>query len=225
MHHTTPQLLLLESSGLTCSAAVSSGNQILAMKSINEMNVHSTYLAVYAQDVMREAKLNFNDLDAVVVSAGPGSYTGLRIGSSLAKGICYASGKPLIAVSSLRAVMESANTTGYCLATVDARRNDAYIALYSDKNEVLEEQFVTFDEDFKERLEGHDIIYVSGDASKKCIEAYPELNLHLVENEMDASSLLPEALIKFQKKQFEDLAYFEPNYIKAVHITPPKKKL
>ena len=225
MSKTNPKLLLLESSGLTCSAAVSEGSNILAIKSVQEPNVHSTYLAVFVQEVMEKAQVDFKGLDAVVVSGGPGSYTGLRIGSSLAKGICYASNLPLISVSSLRAIKESSGINGLCLATVDARRNDAYIALYTTEEELLKEQFVTFDEDFKNELQGYHSLAVCGDAADKCIAAYPELSLQLAENELDASSLLPEAIVKFKNKQFEDLAYFEPNYIKAVHVTPPKKKL
>lgn len=221
----SPKLLLLESSGPTCSVAVTSGSDILTVKSVSEPNVHSSYLAVFVQEVMQKAHLNFEELDAVVVSAGPGSYTGLRIGASLAKGICYAGNTPLIAVSSLKSIHQSAKTTDICLATVDARRNDAYIALYHDKHELLEEQFVTFDESFKSKLQAANTVYVCGDAAQKCMDNYPELKLQIIENELNASSLLPEALEKYRASKFENTAYFEPNYIKAVHITPPKKKL
>ena len=103
-----PKFILIESSGDVCSVAVSRGSQIIAEKSIQEPNSHSIYLAQFVDDVLKESGLEIATLDAVIIGGGPGSYTGLRIGCSLAKGLCFGSDLPLIACSTLAAFAASA---------------------------------------------------------------------------------------------------------------------
>lgn len=224
-----PTLLLLESSAETCSVALVRNNKVVASKKIVEPNSHSKYLSVLVEEMVRESEIEFNQINAVVVSAGPGSYTGLRIGASLAKGICFGLAIPLISASTLKAIAYAAQSDGtnYYLATVDARRDDAYIALFNQDFEVvIEEKFATIDQELITELSAYQGIKIVGNASQKFSKYIKDLSAEIVEGvTVLAEHLLPESLEKLMNQNFEDLTYFEPNYIKAVHVSKPKTKI
>ena len=224
-----PKILLIESSGNVCSAAVSSGSTIIAEKSITEPNSHSTYLASFIDEVVKKAGIKISDLDAVAVGGGPGSYTGLRIGCSLAKGICFGANIPLIACSNLKALaVEAINqypNADKVLTLIDARRMDAYFSVFdADLTCEVEEQFITIDAQLGVDYTQGQII-ASGSGAAKWIEAYQPKNIVLHSGtDVYAPYLLPEALLKWEIKDFVDVAYYEPNYIKSVFVTKPKPK-
>ena len=223
------RLLLLETSAEVCSVAVSEGQQIIAELAVEDAFSHSEKLAGLVQDILANTNLEYSDLDGVALSAGPGSYTGLRIGCSLAKGICYASGLPLIACSSLRALAvagwETWPDAGVAVCMIDARRMDAYTAVYDRPlNEVQAEEFCTLDKHvYVDYLDRADVCFVGSGVEKwKNMHLAPQLKEY--KSGMYARFLLPEAHAKFLQKSWEDTVLFEPNYIKAVHVTKPKVK-
>jgi tRNA threonylcarbamoyladenosine biosynthesis protein TsaB len=217
---------LLESSSDLCSAALFRAGEIVIERTISEKNSHSKFLAPMVQELLRESKLDISDIDAVAISAGPGSYTGLRIGSSLAKGLCYSQEIPLIAVSSLDAIYQSAKTMynqeSICVL-IDARRMDVYTRFYTKNAEPTVEEFCTLSEEFhyKELEEGK--VVFAGSGSEKLKDLVKHSNATFVSIYAEAKDLATIANDKWKKQEFEDVAYFEPNYIKAVHITATKK--
>ena len=224
-----PKFLLIESSGDVCSAAISSDKEIIAEKSIQEQNSHSTYLASYVDDVLMQSGLKVSELDAVVIGGGPGSYTGLRIGCSLAKGLCFGANIPLIACSTLKALAASAweqnPSLDRVISIIDARRMDAYIGVFENSmDEVIDEQFVTLDSQLSvEYIKGKTGAIGSG--AKKWVDEFAIKNIvELFNSASYAKNLLPEAMRKWEARAFADVTYYEPNYIKSVFVTKPKPK-
>lgn len=224
-----PKFLLIESSGDVCSAAVSSDSEIVSSKSILEPNSHSTYLAGFIDDVLKVSGLDIGELDAVVIGGGPGSYTGLRIGCSLAKGICFATGLPLISCSDLRALasagLDKNKEVNNVVCLIDARRMDAYLGVFDRKGRhVMKEQFVTLDEQLGVDYSCQDVGVV-GNGAKKWIQGFKDLQVKNIEiDTIYAEYLLKEANEKWRAKDFENLVTYEPNYIKSVFVTKPKPK-
>lgn len=224
-----PKFLLIESSGDVCSAAVSSGTEIIAEKSIQEKNSHSTYLASFVDEVLKKSALQISDLDAVVIGGGPGSYTGLRIGCSLAKGLCFGADIPLIACSTLKALaaaaLERNDNIDRVVTLIDARRMDAYLGVFDKQlNAIVAEQFITIDAQLAvDYVKGETVACGSG-ASKWMEELSPEGVLEYSYSGIYANDLVLEALQKWEQKDFVDVAYYEPNYIKSVFVTKPKPK-
>lgn len=224
-----PKFLLIESSGDVCSAAVSNGTEIVAEKSIQEKNSHSNYLASYVDEVLRKSGYKINELDAVVIGGGPGSYTGLRIGCSLAKGLCFGADLPLIACSTLYAqaseTLRKYPDADRVISLIDARRMDAYLGVFGKQlGALVEEQFITIDEQLAvDYVHGKTIACGSG-AAKWVEEFSPDDVLHHLFSGIYAKDLLAEALLKWKNKEMVDLVYYEPNYIKSVFVTKPKPK-
>ncbi len=225
-----PKFILIESSGDICSAAVSNGNQIMAEKSIQEPNSHSIYLAQFVNEVLKESGIKIAELDAIVIGGGPGSYTGLRIGCSLAKGLCFGSDLPLIACSTLAAFAVSAQLefpkAERFISLIDARRMDAYLGVFDKKlNSIADEQFITIDAQLAfDYTHGETIACGSG--ALKWVQGFnPENILINSHTGIYARNLLPEALKKWEAGVLESVAYYEPNYIKSVFVTKPKPKV
>ena len=225
-----PKLVLIESSGDVCSAAVSHGSQIIAEKSIQEPNSHSIYLARFVDYVLKESGIEIAELDAVVIGGGPGSYTGLRIGCSLAKGLCFGSGLPLIACSTLAAFAASAQLqfpkAERFISLIDARRMDAYLGVYDENlNSIAEEQFITIDTQLAVYYT-HGQTIACGSGALKWVQEFNPTNILINSHTgIYARNLLPEALKKWESGELENVVYYEPNYIKSVFVTKPKPKL
>ena len=220
-----PYILLIETSAEVCSAALMHSQTILAERNIFEKNSHSKELAPMVKELLDEAKLKVADLSAVAVSGGPGSYTGLRIGASLAKALCYSANIPLIAISSLKAIafelQNNASAGQLICSMIDARREDVYYGLYDHELNTIEESFATLDADFPQGRAEEIIFGGSGAAKLSKHRDVPQSEL--LEVNALARSMAQLAWVKFKAEAFEDLAYYEPNYIKSVHITTPKK--
>ena len=222
-----PNLLLIESSNEICSVALSQEKSIIQEKYIDKPNSHSVYLAPFVNEVLNNATMSINELDGVVISDGPGSYTGLRIGSSLAKGICLGAGIPLMAVSTLKGLAKKAlndyPSVDQAIALVDARRSDAYVGVYNQQlKPLIKEQFITINSELK--IEKSNAVVVGSGAMKFINELDVKKELKHSESVLYAIDLLDEAMLKWAKQDFVDLTSYEPNYIKSVFVTKPKSK-
>ena len=219
-------ILILESSAEICSVALLKDGTVLAEHNHREKNSHSKRLAPMADEILKENGLSSDDLAAVAIGGGPGSYTGLRIGASLAKGICFGLGIPLIAVSSLEAMakeMAALTPAGSVLCPlIDARRSDAYYGIYDHAmNTGGKEGFCTLNAAFLASLAPN--YFFAGSGAEKAKELLGLAEDRFVHIELTASSSADLVQQAFTKQEFVDLAYYEPNYIKSVHIVPPNK--
>ncbi len=215
-------LLNLETSTTVCSVAVSDGETIIAFRETNEGFSHAEKLTVFIEEVLDESKIKIKDLDAVAVSSGPGSYTGLRIGVSVAKGLCFAGDKPLISIPTLEAMaagalekLEKVDPNILLCPMIDARRMEVYCALY-DKNlkchqpataKIITSELFSEISEFKK-------IYFFGDGAEKCRPVLNPLFEFFPDVFPSAKNLAKLANNKWKAGQFENLALFEPFYLK-----------
>jgi tRNA threonylcarbamoyladenosine biosynthesis protein TsaB len=226
-----PTILQIETATQACSAAISIDGKTVAVKELIAQNIHAGSLTLFIDEVIHAAGLNYAGLDAIAVSKGPGSYTGLRIGVSTAKGLCYALDKPLIAVDTLQMMADGflqANPgyTGLVCPMIDARRLEVFTALYDAAGQLVTpvSAKIIDDSSFKEDLENAQITFI-GDGAAKCEGLILSENaLFSALNFNSASYMSRIALHLFTGGQFEDVAYFEPFYLKDFVLTTPKKK-
>ena len=210
-------LLCIETATTNCSVALSVNGSVIALKEDrSDRYSHAEQLHVFINLVLEEACVGKEQLDAVVVSKGPGSYTGLRIGVSAAKGLCYALDKPLVSVSTLRALAGQVKGTDFIIPMLDARRMEVYAAVFGAQYELLREtQAEIVDESsFEEYLQQGPTTFI-GSGVEKFQKLVTHENAKYVKDAMpSASDLVPIAEEKFMKRDFEDVAYFEPYYLK-----------
>jgi tRNA threonylcarbamoyladenosine biosynthesis protein TsaB len=226
------KILQIETATQTCSVALAVNGETIALKEETSNNIHAGSLTLFIQDVMQQASMGFKDLDAIAVSKGPGSYTGLRIGVSTAKGLCYALDKPLIAIDTLAMMANgflqaNPNYDGLICPMIDARRMEVYTALYQSNLDIVAPVIAKIiDEDsFKATLQQYKVTFI-GDGALKCKEALQGPNSifsdALFNSAAGISKLAKDA---YEKQLFEDVAYFEPYYLKDFVLTTPKKKV
>jgi len=226
-------ILCIETSTSVCSVALFQNQRVLSFLREDVPNSHSTLLTVLIEKLLDEASLSVKDLDAVAVSSGPGSYTGLRIGVSVAKGICFALDIPLIAISSLEImaanfleIMPDIGKDDILCPMIDARRMEVYSALFhSDLSLVREVIAEVVDQNsYKSELLNQRIFFF-GDGSDKCREVIINQNAVFVEKVFPLASAMGSIVFnRFESGLFEDLAYFEPFYLKSFIATTPKRK-
>jgi tRNA threonylcarbamoyladenosine biosynthesis protein TsaB len=229
-----PKILHIETATQICSVALSKDDIIIASKSSDEKNAHSRILTVYIDEILKASGIRIQELDAIAVSMGPGSYTGLRIGVSTAKGLCYSLDKPLISVSTLQAMAwgmaermgsEISNTL-FC-PMIDARRMEVYSAIFDQSNKQVRKILaeVIDENSFTELLQTNEVLF-AGDGAGKCKEILSNSpNVHFIDDFVPSANYMASiASDKFQKKDFEDVAYFEPFYLKDFIAGPPKVK-
>ncbi|MEE4000156.1 tRNA (adenosine(37)-N6)-threonylcarbamoyltransferase complex dimerization subunit type 1 TsaB [Tenacibaculum sp. FZY0031] len=221
-------ILHIETATKNCSVSVAAKGELLAIQELNDGNYsHAEKLHLFIQQVIQEAKLSFNDIDAVAVSKGPGSYTGLRIGVSAAKGLCFAFDKPLIAIETLQSLAHKVSMEeGVIIPMLDARRMEVYAAVYNSKHErVRDIKAEIIDENsFQEYLlKGK--VYFLGDGAEKCKEVITHENAVFIDGEFpSAKEMVQLSFDKYKKNDIEDVAYFEPFYLKDFVVTPEKKR-
>ena len=265
------RIILIETSTALCSTALAEDGVITAYRESSAPKAHASLTAVFIQEMLQERGLTITDCDAVCVSKGPGSYTGLRVGVSTAKGLCFGSGKPLLAVGTLDTLVAQAfdsaeaSALGYnspCESTfasasaesnsayrfiipmIDARRMEVYSAVFSSvipndqctviPSEVEESPSYTqltetapaiIDENsFAEYLEQGPCLFI-GDGAGKCADVIKHPNAHFHQCYPNAAAMLKPAMQAYKEKRFEDVAYFEPFYLKEFVATVSKKKL
>lgn len=226
-------ILSLETSTTVCSVALAQAGKLIGMSELRLEKSHSSHITVLIQQLLENTGFTEKDLSAVAVSGGPGSYTGLRIGTSTAKGLCYALNIPLIAVSTLHALAQQ--VIGFTPAPeqflfspmLDARRQEVYTALLNaELKEILPDQAMILEEhSFRESLEKNKIIFFGSGAAKWQTLLGENANALFLESVIPTGEAVSElAWQKFQAAQFEDVAYYEPFYVKEVHITMAKDK-
>lgn len=224
-------ILSIETSTKVCSVALSSDEELVYRKEEYNGPSHAVLLGQFVQDAVRYARDNRLKPDAVAVSAGPGSYTGLRIGVSEAKGLCFGWNIPLIAVPTLQVIAAQAVGDGYdadyYCPMIDARRMEVYAAVY---NRHLEEirpvsaDIVTADSYLDFLSKGKVLFF--GDGAAKCSEVISSKNATFVENIHPlAANMASMALESYKNKNYQDVAYFEPFYLKEFQATTPKNKI
>ena len=210
------KILMIETSTECCSVALSDGAQIVAARINETPRLHASQLAPYIQEVLQEAGLTPGDLDAVAVSEGPGSYTGLRVGVSTAKGLCFGAGKPLLGIDTLRILAGQAEGSfDRIVAMIDARRMEVYAAPFDcEGNKLDETRAVILDADsFRPELEAGSVLFI-GTGVGKFQRICPHPNASFRECYPLATAMVRPALAALQKKEFKDVAYFEPFYLK-----------
>jgi tRNA threonylcarbamoyladenosine biosynthesis protein TsaB len=223
-------LLHIESTSTVCSVAISENEKLIALKEVNDGFSHAENLHLFMQDVLQQSRLTINQLDAISISSGPGSYTGLRIGFASAKGFAYALNIPLIKVDTLKSlsksVLDSVKKEAYYCPLIDARRMEVYYALHTnDLTEYLKPNNLVITAESINVFELDKAIYFFGDGLEKSKPLLNALNdFYFVENVMpSAKHLIPLAYKKFIENDFEDLAYSEPFYLKDFFFTTASK--
>ncbi len=219
-------ILNLETATKNCSVAIAKdGETILCKEMAEEGYSHAERLHVFIEECLQELQLTPKDLLAIAVSQGPGSYTGLRIGVSAAKGLCFALDIPLIAIDTLQVLASQLSISeGLIIPMIDARRMEVYSAIFNSKlYKIREVQAEIITE--TSFLESTETIHFVGDCSEKTKTVLTKQNF-IFHNEIVYPSAKEMSFLsykKFQEKNFEDVAYFEPYYLKDFMITVSKK--
>jgi tRNA threonylcarbamoyladenosine biosynthesis protein TsaB len=232
-----PLILNIETSTNVCSASLTgeAGN-VFSFRESKEDKSHAALLAVFIDEVMKETGASFKDIDAVAVSMGPGSYTGLRIGVSTAKGICYAGSLPLIALDTLDIITSSfmnqhkskllAESPNIVLCPmIDAKRMEVYMALYNkDGIKIKDTTAEIIDkETFRKLLKENFLLYY-GNGAAKCSGILQSSSAEFIDGIYPTACEMGKLSVKlFHQEKFVDLAYFEPFYLKDFITTQPKK--
>lgn len=227
------KILSIETTTRSCSVCLSKDGQAWIVREVQSQSGHAEQLTLFIQEVMKIANLDLKELDAIAVSQGPGSYTGLRIGVSTVKGLCYALDKPMLAIDTLQAlafgaIQDDYNPKAAYVALMDARRMDAYVGVYNADFEVLKAPyFATLaPTSFDVLLENPKIneVVLVGDAIEKYQDICTTNPLKISAVQLPSARYLSWlAYVAYQAQEFVDVAYFEPFYLKKPNITKPKK--
>ena len=224
-------ILNIDTSTSVCSVALARDGKMIALKENNEGLNHSVLLGTYIDEILKDNHMDAHCLDAVAISMGPGSYTGLRIGVSMAKGVCFGAGKPLIAVPTLQALALSVSErireeALYC-PMIDARRMEVYCQLFDAAAKPLSEvtAHIVTPESFLEQRTEKGGLLVFGNGAAKSRELFTEPGVHFAEVTPSARGLVKPAFKAFAAKKFEDTAYFEPFYLKNFVVNCSSKKI
>ena len=223
-------LLCIETSGKNCSVALFEGLQLVSIREVHtEQFSHSENLHVFIEQVLKESNLQPKAIKAIAISAGPGSYTGLRIGVATAKGLCYGWDIPLIALPTLRILAEQVSyeftDIEYIIPMIDARRMEVFTAVYiHDFSPILGERAEILTEStFDTYLNKGKTIFL-GDGITKFQAICKHKNAYFWENKFPSAKQMGRlALEKYQAQAFEDIAYFEPFYLKEVYLVKSEK--
>jgi len=227
-------ILLIETATPVCSVALVREGQIMAIRETSDKNSHSQVLNVFIDEMLKDCGHKPADLDAVAVSKGPGSYTGLRIGVSTAKGICWGLNIPLISIGTAEAMAKGMrqkcknveNLPVLFAPMIDARRMEVYTGLFNENQQEVKPVYAAvIDESTFSEFIGSHIIYFAGDGAEKCRNVLIHPNFRFIENFKASSSFMPGlAQSKFNAGIFEDIAYFEPYYLKDFVAGAPNVK-
>ena len=228
-------ILCLETSTSVCSVALNESCCTLALRESEKQNAHSEKITTFIKEVMDTAGIDYPQLDAVAVSKGPGSYTGLRIGVSTAKGICYAADLPLMAIDTLEAMAygmkeklgSQIDKNDLLIPMIDARRMEVYAAIFdANLNKIEDTAALIIDENSFADLRKEHHIWLFGDGAPKLIQLFE--NQHNISNidgfKPSAAFMRPLAERALLNKDFVDVAYFEPFYLKDFIAGKPHVK-
>jgi tRNA threonylcarbamoyladenosine biosynthesis protein TsaB len=231
-------ILCIETATEVCSVALARNGKLLELKESSERNVHSAMLTLFIGDIIKSSEVTFNEIDAVAVSMGPGSYTGLRIGVAAAKGLCFATEKPLIAIPTLRSMAAGMNeelkksysggtkTPLFC-PMIDARRMEVYSEIYDENGKSIREvrAEIIDSSSFQEFLAHHTVVFGGGGADKCRAFLGDNPNAIFLDGfTTSANYMVDFSEEKFNHDQFENLTYFEPFYLKDFVAGKPRVK-
>ncbi|NVN17857.1 tRNA (adenosine(37)-N6)-threonylcarbamoyltransferase complex dimerization subunit type 1 TsaB [Muricauda sp. HICW] len=222
-------ILHLETATTNCSVSIAKDGEMLVLKENNAANYsHSEQLHVFIKEALEEASLSFSDLDAVAISKGPGSYTGLRIGVSSAKGLCFSLDIPLISVPTLQSMAHQVDLKSgeLVIPVLDARRMEVYSCVYNASyKEVRETRAEIIEEASFSEFVSDSKVYIIGSGAEKIRGVLEHPNFIFNESVVpSAKDMIQIALQKYQSNDFEDVAYFEPYYLKDFVFQQKKKK-
>ena len=226
-------ILNIETSTSVCSVALTSDGQVIEHHENYDGQTHATLLSQFIKDALDSAARKEIAINAIAVSIGPGSYTGLRVGVSTAKGLCFGAGVPLLSAGTLDVLVSEAHRLGVvpegCRAIVpmvDARRMEVYAAVFTpDGKQLTETKPIVVDADsFAAELAEGPVLFI-GDGALKCREVLSSPNAHFAEAFPTAMAMASLAEAAWNEKRFEDVAYFEPFYLKDFVATVSRKKL
>jgi tRNA threonylcarbamoyladenosine biosynthesis protein TsaB len=227
-------IICLETATPLCSVALCDDNGVIALKESNESKSHAAMITVYIDEILKDHNMKVSDLEAVAVSKGPGSYTGLRIGVSVAKGLAFGAEIPLIGVETTFSMYNGIKMKGngddidtlYC-PMLDARRMEVYYAVYDNTGKKIKDisADIITENTFKSFSESKKIIFF-GDGALKCKEIIGRENAVFDgEYTISAAHMFKPALEALKAKRFEDVAYFEPFYLKDFITTVSRKNV
>jgi tRNA threonylcarbamoyladenosine biosynthesis protein TsaB len=225
-------ILNIETSTKVCSVGIAVDGVIRSIRETQVANSHAELVTLYSEQVIKESGFSLANLDAIAVSMGPGSYTGLRIGVSTAKGFCYALDKPLIAIDTLKAMAAGMialikDDTFLVCPMIDARRMEVYAAIYDQQLECIRqtEARIIDSDSFHDLLNDHQICF-GGDGAAKCEDVLGHHSKATFMASFHPSARYMATLSdkKFRANQFEDVAYFEPYYLKDFIAGIPRVK-
>ena len=216
-------ILNIETSSTNCSVALSKNDKLIDFIEKDSPNFsHSEKLHQFIKALIERNNTSIDNLDAIAVGIGPGSYTGLRIGLSTAKGLCYGSDLPMIAISSLLNLTNNIEFDGLIIPTIDARRNEVYSVVINSKHEIIREESpqVINEESFLEFTKDYNILII-GNGQFKCkeiIDFNSKFNFNEKILKPSAKNMVKFSFRKFQDNDFEDIAYIEPKYLKEFQV-------
>ncbi len=233
-------ILNIETSTQVCSVCVSLDGVVKGIKESNEEKSHAKLLTIFIEQLLNDLNYKIDDFDAISISKGPGSYTGLRIGVSTAKGLCYAKDLPLIAINTLQSmangIILKANSNNISVddiensilvPVIDARRMEVYSAFFNSKGDFIRDvKAEIIDENSYQDILSKQKMIFFGDGSEKISEVIKHENAIFIKNFNPSSKFMAGlSEIAFRAKLFEDIAYFEPFYLKDFIATIPKKNI
>lgn len=227
------RIILIETSTPLCSTALVEDGKVVCERISDEPRAHASKTALFVSEMLSEKGLKVSDCDAVAVSKGPGSYTGLRVGVSTAKGLCFGAGIPMISVGTLDTLVWQAldgnmlpEGCRYIIPMIDARRMEVYTGIFTpDGKQISPTVAQIIDADsFKDQLAEGQVLFI-GDGADKCKDTLTSPNARFIQCCPKAASMMHPALEALEAKQFEDVAYFEPFYLKEFITTVSKKKI
>lgn len=221
-------ILNIETSTKNCSVSIADNGVLLAIKELNNGNYsHAEVLHPFIEDILKEATISKSKIDAIAVSKGPGSYTGLRIGVSAAKGLCFALNKPLISIDTLTSLSNAISIEkGIIIPMLDARRMEVYAAVFNNKQQQIREikAEIISEHSFIDYLE-KETVYFLGDGASKCKEIINHKSAVIIDDKFpSAKEMAALSYYKYKKNDMENVAYFEPFYLKDFVVIPEKKK-
>lgn len=227
------RIILIETSTSLCSTALVEDGKVVCERISDEPRAHASKTALFVSEMLSEKGLKVSDCDAVAVSKGPGSYTGLRVGVSTAKGLCFGAGIPMISVGTLDTLVWQAldgnmlpEDCRYIIPMIDARRMEVYTGIFTpDGKQVSPTVAQIIDADsFKDQLAEGPVLFI-GDGADKCKDTLTSPNARFTQCCPKAASMMHPATEALKAKKFEDVAYFEPFYLKEFITTVSKKKI
>ncbi len=225
-------ILNIETATDICSIAISANGKQLSLAESTEAYQHAAQITLLIDKCLQQSGLSMSHIDGVAVSSGPGSYTALRVGTSVAKGICYALDKPLVVVDTLEALAgeaarhEGRPNTLYC-PMIDARRMEVYTAVFDHNLKCIQPvaSLILMEDSFKSQLENGFRVVCCGNGARKITNVLHHERIKIMVTQNSASYMVKIAHERFEHQLFENLARYSPNYFKNPYITTPKKIL